>query len=54
MELIEIHLSEKLKIFSEHSFSFLESTLSFNRFKKKMTSIAYVFAKLWTLKDVVR
>ena len=46
-------LSEKQKIFSEFFSVFLESALNFEHFQKKMSLIAYVFAKLPTTKDVL-
>ena len=47
-------LSEKQKIFSPFFYSFFESALNFEHFQKKMTLIAYVFAKLPSTKDVLR
>ena len=46
MHAIEMHLSEKQKIFSEFFSAFSESALNFEHFQKKMTLIAYVFPKL--------
>ena len=54
MQTIQMHLSQKPKIFSELFFAFFESVLNFEHFQKKMTLIAYVFAKLPTTKDVFR
>ena len=54
MQTIQMHLSQKQKNFSRFFCTFLESTLNFQHFQKKMTLIAYVFPKLRTLKDVVR
>ena len=54
MHTIQIHLSEKEKIFSEFFAAFFESALNFEHFQKKMTLIAYVFRKLPTTKNVLR
>ena len=54
MHAIQMHLSQKQKIFSEFFSSFFESALSFEHFQKKMTLIAYVFPKLPTPKNVLR
>ena len=54
MQTIQIHLSQKQKIFSEFFSEFLESSWNFKRFEKKMTLIAYVFPKLLTTTDVLR
>ena len=54
MQTIQMHLSQKPKIFSELFGAFFESGLSFGHFQKKMTLIAYVFPKLRTTKDVLR
>ena len=54
METIQMHLSQKQKIFSELFFPFFEFVLNFKHFQKKMTLIAYVFPKLSTTKDVLR
>ena len=54
MQTIQMHLSQKPKIFSELFFSFFEFLLNFEHFQKKMTLIAYVFPKLPTTKDVLR
>ena len=52
MQTIQMHLSQKQKIFSEIFHTFPESTLSFEDFRKKM--IYYVFPKLRGPKAVVR
>ena len=49
---IQLQLSEKLKTFSQFFIAFLESTLNFEYFEKKMSLIAQVFTKLLTPKDV--
>ena len=49
-----MHLSQKQKIFSHFFPAFFESALNFEHFQKKMTLIAYVFAKLPTTKNVLR
>ena len=54
MKTIQIHLSQKPKIFSELFYVFFESVLNFKNFQTKMTDIAYVFPKLPTTKDVLR
>ena len=51
---IQILLSQKQKTFSEFFSPFLKSTLSFERFQKKMTLIADVFSKLPSRKKVIR
>ena len=54
MHAIQMHLSQKQKIFSEFFSAFFKSALSFEHFQKKMTLIAYVFPKLPTTKNVLR
>ena len=54
MHTIQMHVSQKQKIFSEFSSAFLKSELNFEHFQKKMTLIAYVFSKLTTTKNVLR
>ena len=54
MQTIQMHLSQKPKIFSELFWAFFEFVLNFEHFQKKMTLIAYVFPKLPTTKDVLR
>ena len=46
MHTIQMHLSQKQKIFAQFISSFSESALNFEHFQKKMTLIAYVFQKL--------
>ena len=46
MYTIQMHLSQKEKIFCEFFSAFSESALNFEHFQKKMTLIAYVFSKL--------
>ena len=53
MQTIQMHLSQKQKNFSELFHGFLESTLNFEHFRKKMTLIYYVFPKLRAPKGVV-
>ena len=53
METIQMHLSQKPKIFSELFAAFFESLLNLQHFQKKITLIAYVFPKLTTTKDVL-
>ena len=54
MHTIQMHLSQKQKIFSEFFSAFFKSALNFEHFQKKMTLIAYVFPKLTTTKNVLR
>ena len=54
MQTIQIHLSQKQKIFSQSFSAFFESALNFEHFQKKMTLIAYAFPKLTTTKNVLR
>ena len=54
MQTIQMHLSQKQKIFSELFWAFFEFVLNLEHFQKKMTLIAYVFPKLRTTKDVLR
>ena len=54
METIQMHLSQKPKIFSELFWVFFEFVLNLEHFQKKMTLIAYVFPKIPTTKDVLR
>ena len=54
MHTIQIHLSQKEKIFSEFFSAFFECALNSEHFQKKMTVIAYVFPKLPTTKNVLR
>ena len=51
---IQMHLSQKQKLFSQYSDAFLKFTLNFEHFRKKMTRIAYLFPKLRTRKNMVR
>ena len=54
MQTIQMHLSQKQKVFSQFFAAFFEFSLNFEHFKKKMTLIGYVFPKLPTTKDVLR
>ena len=54
MHTIQMHLSQKQKIFSEFFSAFFESALNFEHFQKKRTFIAYVFPKLPTTKNLLR
>ena len=54
MDTIQMHLSQKQKIFSQFFSAFFESALNSEHFQKKMTLIAYVFPKLATTKNVLR
>ena len=53
MHTIQLHLSQKEKIFSKYFSPFFESALNSEHFQKKMTLIAYVFPKLPTTKNVL-
>ena len=54
MHTIQMHLSQKQKIFSRFLSEFFESALNFEHFKQKRTFIAYVFPKLATTKNLLR
>ena len=54
MQTIQMHLSQKQKIFSEFFSAFFESASIFEPFQKKMPLMAYVFPKLPTTKNVHR
>ena len=54
MHTIQIHLSQKQKIFSRFFSAFFKSALNSEHFQKKMTLIAYVFPKLPTTKNLLR
>ena len=54
MHTIQMHLSQKQKIFSQSFSAFFESALNSEHFQKKMTLITYVFPKLPTTKNVLR
>ena len=54
MHTIQMHLSQKQKIFSGSFSAFFESALNFEHFQQKMTVTAYVFPKLPTTKNVLR
>ena len=54
MHTIQMHLSQKQKIFSEFLAALFESALNFEYFQKKMRLLAYVFPKLLTTKNVLR
>ena len=54
MHAIQMHLSQKQKIFAHFFSAFFESALNLEIFQKKMTLIAYVFTKLPTTKNVLR
>ena len=53
MHTIQMHFSQKEKIFSEFFSAFFESALNSEHFQKKMTLIPYVFPKLLTTKNVL-
>ena len=50
MHTIQMHLSQKEKIFSEFFSEFFESALNSEHFQKKRTFIAYIIPKLPTTK----
>ena len=54
MHTIQMHFSQKEKIFSEFFSPFFESALNSEHFQKKMTLITYVSPKLPTTKNVLR
>ena len=54
MHTIQMHFSQKEKIFAQFFSAFFESALNSEVFQKKMTLIAYVFPKLPTTKNVLR
>ena len=54
MHTIQMHFSQKQKIFSQFFSKFLESALNSEHFQKKITIIAYVFPKLPNTKNVLR
>ena len=54
MHTIQMHFSQKEKIFSQFFSAFFESALNFDHFQQKMTIIAYVFPNLPTTKNVLR
>ena len=54
MQTIQMHLSEKLNLFSQFFSEFFKSPLNFEYFQKNMKFIAYVFLKLPTTEDVLR
>ena len=54
MHTIQMHLSQKEKIFSQFFSAFSESALNFEHFQKKRIFIAYVFPKVPTTKKVLK
>ena len=54
MHTIQMHLSQKEKIFSEFFSAFFESALNSEYFQKKRTFIAYIIPKLPTTKNLLR
>ena len=54
MHTIQMHLSQKQKIFSQFLSAFSEPALNFEHFQKKRIFIAYVFPKVTTTKNVLR
>ena len=54
MHRIQMHFSQKQKIFSQFFFAFCESSLNSEHFQKKRTFIADVFPKLPSTKNVLR
>ena len=54
MHTIQIHLSQKQKIFSEFFSAFFESALNSEHFQKKRRFIAYIIPKLPTTKNLLR
>ena len=54
MHTIQMHLSQKQKVFSQFFSAFFESALNSEHFQKKRTFIAYMIAKLPTTKNLLR
>ena len=54
MDTIQMHLSQKEKIFSELFSAFFESALNSEHFQKNRTFIASVFPNLRTTKNLLR
>ena len=54
MHTIQMHLSQKQKIFSRFFSAFFESALNFEHFQKKRTFIAYIISNLPTTKNLLR
>ena len=54
MHTIQMHLSQKEKIFSQFFSAFFESALNSELFQKKRTFIAYIIPQLPTTKNVLR
>ena len=54
MHTIQMHLSQKEKIFSQFFSAFFESALNSEHFQKKRTFIAYIIPKLPTTKNLLR
>ena len=54
MHTIQMHLSQKQKIFSEFFSAFFESALNSEHFQTKRTFIAYIIHKLPTTKNLLR
>ena len=54
MHTIQMHLSQKQKIFSGFFSAFFKSALYFEHFQKKRIFIAYVFPKVPTTRNLLR
>ena len=54
MHTIQMHLSQKQKIFSEFFSAFFVSALNSEHFQKKRTFIPYIIPKLPTTKNLLR
>ena len=54
MHTIQMHLSQKEKIFSRFFSAFYECALNSEHFQKKRMFIAYIFPKLPTTKNLLR
>ena len=54
MHTIQMHLSQKQKIFSQFFSAFFESALNSEHFQTKRTFIAYIIYKLPTTKNLLR
>ena len=54
MQRIQMHLSQKQKIFCQFFSAFFESELNLEHFQKKGTLLAYGFPEIPTTKNVLR
>ena len=54
MHTVQMHLSQKEKVFSEFFSAFFEAAINSEHFQKKRTFIAYIIPKLPTTKNLPR